>query len=281
MRTLKTSEAAALLEVSPNTLRAWEARFGYPKPRRSRGRHRLYIQAEIEALRQALEEGLSISSAVSAASEAIGADADALSGALASFSDERADNAMESSLQLRSMERSIEEVLLPALHDLRRRRGVGSAAWSFGAAWACDWLRRARRITPPSVTYASVFVGDASGAERDPAGPCLRALELLCERAGARLLSLPVTALEGLPEAAAGAAPNAVVVAGHSAGDEHVARWADVVRTTVGSVPFAVYLRPQTLGLRGARPLADAPGAARNELLALATDAGAVEGLAG
>jgi putative nucleotidyltransferase with HDIG domain len=34
MRTLKTSEAATLLNVSPNTLRAWERRFGYPKPQR-------------------------------------------------------------------------------------------------------------------------------------------------------------------------------------------------------------------------------------------------------
>ncbi|MBV9000834.1 MAG: MerR family DNA-binding transcriptional regulator, partial [Solirubrobacterales bacterium] len=35
MRYLKTSEAAALLNVSPNTLRAWERRFGFPKPQRS------------------------------------------------------------------------------------------------------------------------------------------------------------------------------------------------------------------------------------------------------
>jgi uncharacterized protein YjcR len=42
VRTLKTSEAAAVLNVSPNTLRAWERRFGYPKPQRTAGKHRLY-----------------------------------------------------------------------------------------------------------------------------------------------------------------------------------------------------------------------------------------------
>ncbi len=49
MRTLKTSEAALLLNVSPNTLRAWERRFGYPKPQRSAGRHRMYTHGEVSA----------------------------------------------------------------------------------------------------------------------------------------------------------------------------------------------------------------------------------------
>jgi len=65
MRYLKTSEAAALLNVSPNTLRAWERRFGFPKPQRSPGRHRLFTHGEIVALRGPLQERLSISSAIS------------------------------------------------------------------------------------------------------------------------------------------------------------------------------------------------------------------------
>ena len=51
MRYLKTSEAAALLNVSPNTLRAWERRFGFPKPQRSPGKHRLFTHGEVAALR--------------------------------------------------------------------------------------------------------------------------------------------------------------------------------------------------------------------------------------
>ena len=58
MRYLKTSEAAALLNVSPNTLRAWERRFGFPKPQRSPGKHRLFTHGEVAALRDALQEGL-------------------------------------------------------------------------------------------------------------------------------------------------------------------------------------------------------------------------------
>jgi MerR family transcriptional regulator, light-induced transcriptional regulator len=58
LRTLKTSEAAALLHVTPNTLRTWERRFGYPKPHRlPGGTHRIYAYAEIAALHEALGEG--------------------------------------------------------------------------------------------------------------------------------------------------------------------------------------------------------------------------------
>ena len=92
MRYLKTSEAAALLNVSPNTLRAWERRFGFPKPQRSPGKHRLFTHGEVAALRDALQEGLSISSAISRAREGLAADANSLVGALASYERERADS---------------------------------------------------------------------------------------------------------------------------------------------------------------------------------------------
>lgn len=91
MRTLKTSEAAALLNVSPNTLRAWERRFGYPRPMRSPGKHRLYTHGEVVSLRDALNDGLSISSAISRAREAVRADTHVLVSALAAFDLARAD----------------------------------------------------------------------------------------------------------------------------------------------------------------------------------------------
>src|SRR5256714_3095918 len=146
MRTLKTSEAAAVLNVSPNTLRAWERRFGYPKPQRSPGKHRLYTHGEIAALRDALLDGLSISSAVSRAREGLSADADALIGALSALDLTRADAAMEGALALRSVERSVEEVLLPSLVDVRARHGGEAAAWAFAARWASEWLARAQRL---------------------------------------------------------------------------------------------------------------------------------------
>ena len=53
--------------LKPDTLRAWERRYGLPSPVRSGGRHRLYTQHDIEVLHWLVarqREGLSISRAV-------------------------------------------------------------------------------------------------------------------------------------------------------------------------------------------------------------------------
>src|SRR5215208_4914950 len=168
VRTLKTSEAAAVLNVSPNTLRAWERRFGYPKPQRSPGKHRLYTHGEIAALRDALQEGLSISSAISRAREGLSGDTSVLGGALGSFELDRADAAMEAALALRPVERAVEEVLLPTLREVSDRHGTDSAPWAFAARWATDWLSRAQRLAPPPIRQAGILVGDATGDELDP-----------------------------------------------------------------------------------------------------------------
>jgi DNA-binding transcriptional MerR regulator len=53
--------------LTPDTLRAWERRYGMPRPERTEGGHRLYSQYEIDMLKWLIvrqEEGLSISNAV-------------------------------------------------------------------------------------------------------------------------------------------------------------------------------------------------------------------------
>src|SRR2546421_4153851 len=229
VRFLKTSEAAALLNVSPNTLRAWERRFGYPKPQRSPGKHRLYTHGEVAALRDALQEGLSISSAVSRAREGLSADTNSLVGALVSYEGERADVAIEAALALRSVERSVEEVLLPTLDEISRRYGTESAAWAFSAHWAADWLRRAQRLAPPPVRPVSVVIGDASRDELDRDAPYIRALELFCVRAGIKVLSLSARGVAGVGDALALHPPHLVVLAGGPLAGDTVAPWADVL----------------------------------------------------
>ena len=166
VRTLKTSEAAAALNVSPNTLRAWERRFAYPKPQRTAGQHRLYTDRDIFALRDALQQGLSISSAVARAREAISEDTTVLGGALAAFDVERADAAMEAALALRSVERAIEEVLLSSLGDMADRHGADSAPWAFAARWATDWLE-----PRPAPRAAALAVGRRAHRGRDARRP--------------------------------------------------------------------------------------------------------------
>jgi DNA-binding transcriptional MerR regulator len=243
MRYLKTSEAAALLNVSPNTLRAWERRFGFPKPERSPGKHRLFTHGEVAALRDALQEGLSISSAVSRASEGLAADSNSLIGALVSYETERADAAIEAALALRSVERSVEEVLLPTLDEIGRRHALDSAAWAFAAHWGADWLRRATRLAPPPVRPVAIVVGDASRDELDPDYPYIRALELFCVRAGIKVLTLSARGVAGVGDAVAVHRPNVIVLAGSYLDDDAVARWAYGVRLAAGPMPVAVYRR--------------------------------------
>ena len=243
MRYLKTSEAAALLNVSPNTLRAWERRFGFPKPQRSPGKHRLFTYGEVASLRDALQEGLSISSAISRAREGLAADSNSLVGALVSYERERADEAIEAALALRSVERSVSEVLLPTLEEISTRYSTDSAAWAFAAHWAADWLRRAQRLAPPPVRPAAIVIGDASRDELDPNAPHIRALELFCVRAGIKVLSLSARGVVGVGDAMAIHRPNVVVLAGDFLPDDTVARWAYAVRLAGGAVPVAVFRR--------------------------------------
>ena len=106
-----------MLGVSPNTLRSWERRYGFPQPLRSPGGHRQYALAEIESLRLTLAETHNVSSAVSLARErGEGPSSSArLAGAFTAFDEEKANRLLEESLTLRSFERTIEEVLLDAV----------------------------------------------------------------------------------------------------------------------------------------------------------------------
>lgn len=280
VRYLKTSEAAALLNVSPNTLRAWERRFGFPRPQRSPGRHRLYTHGEIAALRDALLDGLSISSAVSRAREGLGADTNALVGALNAFDAGRADAALEGALALRSLDRAVQEVLLTALDEVARRHGTDSVQWAFAARWGNSWLRRAQRLVTPSMRPVQVVLGDATRDELDPDAAYVRALELLATRAGVRVLGLSVRGVSNMTEALAAHPPDAVVVAGGALADDAVARWAYAVRLAAGALPVAVYRRgSQRARVRttGATILPSVPGEAARRLMELASGSGESE----
>jgi len=271
VRTLKTSEAATFLNVSPNTLRAWERRFGYPKPMRTEGKHRLYTHGEIAALRDALKEGLSISSAISRAREKLTGDTPVLVGALTACELDRADAAMEAALALRSLERAVEEVLLPSLREIARRHGDASAPWAFAARWASDWLARARRLAPPPTRPLTVLFGDASRDELDPDVLETSALELFTVRAGVQVLTLPVSGLAGLNDVLQNFRPRAIVIAGSSASDDEVARWAYAVRSATGPLPVALYRRGERRAVRTTSTLVlpPAPSEAQHELMAL------------
>jgi hypothetical protein len=207
---------------------------------------------------------------VSRAREGLSADADSLVAALAAFDMERADAAMEAALALRTLERSVEEVLLPSAEEVFRRYGSDSARWAFSAGWSADWLSRAQRLSAPRAPQGSVLIGDASRGGLDLDYSAILALVLFVRRTGAKVLTLSIEATTDLSDALDLLAPEAVVVAGRHARDDAVARWAYAVRAATGPLPMSLFRRDVMRPLRsrptGARHLAPAPSEAQTEL---------------
>ncbi|HYF64498.1 MAG TPA: MerR family transcriptional regulator [Herpetosiphonaceae bacterium] len=117
--------------IPADTLRAWERRYGIPRPSRTRGRHRAYSErdvAQIGWLRRQTEDGLSISQAVALLTSGASQPA-ALNGptialenqvrplveSLLSFDFPQADTLISLALDLHSIERVCLELFQPAL----------------------------------------------------------------------------------------------------------------------------------------------------------------------
>src|SRR3712207_3145889 len=193
MTAIRTNAAAAMLGVSPNTLRSWERRFGFPAPRRSQGGHRQFELTEIEALRQALEETHNVSSAISIARERGSGPASPvrLRSMLSRFDEDAADRLLEESIAVRSVERTVEEILLPSIGALGDAADRSSPEYGFGWRWASGWLGAQMRTAPPAHRPEGVLLIDAAKPLSLDARHA-QALELVVRRAGTRALSLPV-----------------------------------------------------------------------------------------
>jgi len=234
MATIRTNAAAALLGVSPNTLRSWEQRFGHPLPRRTDGGHRIFELSEIEALRQAFSETGDISSAISLARErGEGPSTHRLLGeAFAAFDESRADRLLEESLSFRSVERTIEGVLLASIESLPE----GSTEQSFAARHATGWIAAAKRLAPPSSHEEGVIVFDCSQpGSLDSLH--VQALELMLRRLGLRTLCLPTQLQEQrIGNALIALRPRSVVLAGAGAEMQALSRLVHVARAVLGEI---------------------------------------------
>jgi hypothetical protein len=195
-------------------------------------------------------------------------DTESLVMALLAYDHERADRAIETTLALRSVECSVEEVLLPGLEAIVGRRGSESAAWAFSARWAADWLRRAKRLAPPPAGRISMVLANASRDELDLDAPYIRALEVFCLRAGVKVLSLSARAVSGIGDAASVHQPNLIVLAGGQLDDDTVERCAYGIGRSIGPLPVAVYRRPTPHVWTTVLP--SAPGEAQRRLVELA-----------
>jgi hypothetical protein len=196
---------------------------------------------------------------------ALAADNKSLIAALGYYDRERADVAIEAALGSRSVEQTVEKVVLPALEQIIRERTVDSAARAFAAPWAADWRRRATRLAPPPLRPLSIFLSDASRDELDPDAPHIRVLEPFCLRAGVRMLSLSAPGAAGIRDAFAMHRPDLVVLAGGHMPHDRVASWTHSVRLATSRMPIALYRR--------ADHLAGMPTTGSNVLPSRASDA--------
>jgi MerR family transcriptional regulator, light-induced transcriptional regulator len=215
---IRTNAAAELLGVSSSTLRGWERRHGFPKPQRTDGNHRQYDLEELESLREALRETGNISSAVELAQRrGRGLPSPArLLVAFDRFDEGAANRELEESLAVRSLERTVEEVLLPAL-DMAERRPNHVAELEHACRWATGWLYGARRLAAPATRPDGVLMLE-SGTGLDPESVHTQALELALRRAGLRVLVLS-TALpdDRFARAIRALKPSALVLCGAEA----------------------------------------------------------------
>ena len=253
MSGIRINAAAGMLGVSTSTLRSWERRLGYPTPHRTPGNHRLYELDEVEALRDALRETQNISSAVEVARQRGRGPASParLVTCFDAFDEAGADRELEESLALRSVERTISELLLPSL-ELARRRQNGAAELEYACRWATGWLHRARRLVAGATRAEAVLLLD-SGSPLGVESVQVQALELFLRRAGLRVLLLSAGLAEGRFRSALRAlGPDAIVICGSEARLDVLGEPLRTARNGNGAV--------QTYGYRAARLVAGRDG---------------------
>jgi MerR family transcriptional regulator, light-induced transcriptional regulator len=265
---MRTNAAAGMLGVSPNTLRSWERRFGFPAPRRTAGGHRQFALDEIEALRAAFQETHNISSAVALARArgAGPATAARLRSAFTRFDEAAADRVLEESLAVRSVERTVEEVLLRGVEALEAASPEQAFAWR----WATGWLAAATRVAPPATRPEGVVVFDAS-APCDLDALHAQALELGLRRRGLRTLTLTVAIDPArMGRALHALAPRAVVLTGGRASLDALGRLVYATRQAGGDrmIVFDYRSALPTAGASTVPRLGDSPLAALEALVA-------------
>jgi MerR family transcriptional regulator, light-induced transcriptional regulator len=236
---IRTNAAAEVLGVSPNTLRSWERRYGYPTPKRTPGNHRNYELVELQTLRDALAQTGNISSAIELARQrqAAPANGGSLIAALESFDEAAADRVIEESLALRPLERTVEEMVLPAV-DALAADPDREAELEFAARWAMGWLHGARRLASSASRPAGILLLDSSSGNEAEAVHA-QALDLILRRAGFRVLMLSSELADERLERALGAlAPTALVLCGPGADTQAAVKLVRKVREAGFDAPL-------------------------------------------
>jgi MerR family transcriptional regulator, light-induced transcriptional regulator len=172
----------------------------------------------LQTLRDALAETGNIGSAIELAQQRQAAPASQISlqSALEGFDEAAANRAMEESLAIRPLERTVEELLLPAIDQLAAD-AEREAELEFASRWAMSWLHGARRLASAASRPAGILLLDSSRGQ-DAEAVHAQALDLTLRRAGFRVLMLSnELGDERLERALRALDPTAIVLCGPGA----------------------------------------------------------------
>jgi hypothetical protein len=184
------------------------------------------------------------------------------------FDEAAADRELEESLAIRSVERSVEELLLPGL-EMAARRSNHLAELEHGCRWAIGWLHSARRLARPAGLPQGALLLD-SGSPVGLEAVYVQALELFLRRAGLRVLLLSAD----LPQRRFASAlralrPAAILLCGTKASLDVVGEPLQQVLRNGESARIVGYRTAQLVaGRRGIPSLGSTPGEATDRLLA-------------
>jgi len=183
------------------------------------------------------------------------------------FDEAGADRELEESLAVRSVERSVSELLLPAL-ELAERRQNGAAELEHACRWSTGWLHRARRLAPGATRPEGVLLLD-SGSPLGVEAIHVQALELFLRRAGFRVLLLSAGLAEGRFRSAMRALqPEAVVICGSEASLDVLGHPLRALRAENGPARTYGYRAARLVSGRDGLPsLGEEPGDATDALL--------------
>lgn len=250
--------------LRPATFRAWERRYGFPKPRRLPGNQRLYSDQEIAAIRwlqRRTTEGLSIRHAIGllqerlreapsappASSAEAGRPASALAGslirALLAFDSATSETVLREALALYRVEDVCLHVIGPTLVEIGERwhRGeIGVAIEHFASSFVRRKLFALFDVYETGRGRGMVFAGCAPD-EWHEVGLLMVAVFLV--RQGVRLRYLgPNLAADGLAETLRHHRPDLLVVSATSEESaERVGELAAVLRTLPEPRPLLAY----------------------------------------
>ena len=220
MSAIRTNAAAAMLGVSPNTLRSWERRFGFPQPRRTPGGHRQFDlgrdRGAAPGLRGDPQRLVGDLDRPRARDRPLVAHAAAVAARRASTRSAPTGCSRRASPCARSSARSRRSCCPPSTRSARARTASRPSTASPGAGRPAGSPRRRAPRRPPTAPRASCSSTPRAPLDLDALHA--QALELVLRRAGVRTLSLPVD-LDPLRvgRALVALTPRAVVLAGRSA----------------------------------------------------------------